>query len=296
VAAAAAPEAGPAAVPAATTVPPPGVRAGTPRGGASEKGAGPARGGRAATSRADVDAEADLDVARSKIERKLYDQAATDLKAFVEKRPASPLAPEAAFLIAEARRLDGRREDAMGAFVEFGSRYKGHARAPEALYRLAQLTAQGTRPGSIEEGRQLFGEVAEKYSDSPWAAMALSERAALEDRLKLRLVDPAIGASVPASLVSLRRLVQSHPSHALAEKSYWMLADMYEEVKRYQQAAEACEALAAAFPGTKYDAWFRAAEIYERRLKDKDKARAAYLQVPASSPRYKDAQKRAAAK
>ena len=48
------------------------------------------------------------------------------------------------------------------------------------------------------------------------------------------------------------------------------------------------------------EAWpllgFRAGEIYERRLRDKEKARAAYAQVPAASPRYKDAQKRAAAK
>ena len=82
------------------------------------------------------------------------------------------------------------------------------------------------------------------------------------------------------------------PTHPLAEKAYWSLADMYEEANRFQQAADSCAALAAAFPATKYDAWFRAGELYERRLKDKDKARAAYAQVPPSSPRYKDAQKR----
>jgi TolA-binding protein len=277
---------------------PPGAAA-TKRGGAvpadAASAAAAARGGRPGT-KAEQEAAADLDVARTKLDRKLYDQAVDDLKAFVDKRPGSALAPEATFLIAEARRLQGRREDAMGGYVEFGARYKTHARAPEALFRLAQLTSQGTRQGSLEEARQLYGEVSERYGDSSWAAMALVERAAIEDRLKLRLVDQALATSVPASLVSLRRLVQQHPSHPLAEKAYWTLADGYEEIKRYQQAAEACESLAQAFPATKYDAWFRAGEIYERRLKDKDKARAAFAQVPESSPRFKDAQKRAAAK
>ncbi len=132
------------------------------------------------------------------------------------------------------------------------------------------MTLQTGRPGSPEESRALFGEVADRYPDSAWAAQALTERAAIEDRLKLRVVDQALSTSVPASLVSLRALVQKHPSHPLAERAYWALADMYEETRRYQQAAESCTALASAFPSTKYDAWFRAGEIYERRLKDKE--------------------------
>ncbi|MBP1635553.1 MAG: hypothetical protein H6Q10_2127, partial [Acidobacteria bacterium] len=141
-----------------------------------------------------------------------------------------------------------------------------------------------------------FGEVAEKYASSDWAAPALSERAAIEDRLKLRVMDPVVQTSVPASLVSLRTLVEAHPSHPLAESAYWSLANMYEDLRRFQRAADACEALASAFPATKYDAWFRAGEIYDRRLKDKDRARAAYARVPETSPRFKDAQKRASSK
>jgi hypothetical protein len=38
--------------------------------------------------------------------------------------------------------------------------------------------------------------------------------------------------------------------------------------------------------------WFRLGELYERRLRNPDKARQAYERVPADSPRYRDAQQR----
>jgi TolA-binding protein len=250
----------------------------------------------AASRAASREAAADLQIARAKIERKLYDQAITDLQAFVAKRPGGSLTPEAAFLIGEARRLQARRDEAMGAFVEFAARYKTHPRAPEAVYRLAQLTLQTARPGSADEARVLYSDVAEQYRRSSWAPVALNEKAALEGRLKVRQLDPVLATSVPASLVTLRLLVQRYPSHPLAERAYWSLADMYEEANRHQQAAEVCERLATTFPSTTYDAWFRAGEIADRRLKDKDRARAAYARVPVSSARYKDAQKRIGSK
>jgi hypothetical protein len=42
----------------------------------------------------------------------------------------------------------------------------------------------------------------------------------------------------------------------------------------------------------RYGAWFAAGEIYERRLKDPERARVAYARVPPSSPRYAEAQKK----
>jgi hypothetical protein len=50
--------------------------------------------------------------------------------------------------------------------------------------------------------------------------------------------------------------------------------------------------LATKFPANKRDAAWRAGELYERRLKDSEKARAAYALVPAQSSRYRDAQKK----
>ena len=38
--------------------------------------------------------------------------------------------------------------------------------------------------------------------------------------------------------------------------------------------------------------WFRLGDIYERRLKNPEKAREAYAKVPQSSSRYNEAQRR----
>jgi hypothetical protein len=40
------------------------------------------------------------------------------------------------------------------------------------------------------------------------------------------------------------------------------------------------------------EVWFRLGELYERRLNDPAKARAAYAKVPPPSTRYGDAQRR----
>jgi tetratricopeptide (TPR) repeat protein len=63
-------------------------------------------------------------------------------------------------------------------------------------------------------------------------------------------------------------------------------------MRQYQLAAEAYVRLGTTFPNTRFDAWFKAGEIYERRLNNRDEARSAYLKVPSVSPRYKDAQSR----
>jgi hypothetical protein len=52
------------------------------------------------------------------------------------------------------------------------------------------------------------------------------------------------------------------------------------------------EELGARNPSAPNDLYFRLGEIYERRLKDPVKAKAAYAKVPAGSPRYNDAQKK----
>jgi hypothetical protein len=51
--------------------------------------------------------------------------------------------------------------------------------------------------------------------------------------------------------------------------------------------------LATRFPNNPHDAWWRLGELYERQLRDPDRARAAYAQVPSTSSRYRDAQRRA---
>ena len=70
------------------------------------------------------------------------------------------------------------------------------------------------------------------------------------------------------------------------------LAAAYEDMDRYQAAADVLERLAAQFPGNPVEVWFRLGELYDRRLKNTDKAREAYAKVPANSPRYREAQQR----
>ncbi len=47
------------------------------------------------------------------------------------------------------------------------------------------------------------------------------------------------------------------------------------------------------FPNNSRDAAWRAAELYDKKIKDMDAARSAYARVTPASPHYKDAQKRA---
>ena len=70
------------------------------------------------------------------------------------------------------------------------------------------------------------------------------------------------------------------------------LAEMYVDLNQHELAANAYASLATSFPSNPYDAWFRAGEIYERRIKDVAKAREAYAKVPEGTARYKEAQRR----
>ena len=63
-------------------------------------------------------------------------------------------------------------------------------------------------------------------------------------------------------------------------------------MKRYDLAAQAFARLGEAFPQTRYNAWWRAGEIYEKRLKDTAAAKAAYARVPQQSPNYRDARRK----
>jgi len=118
-------------------------------------------------------------------------------------------------------------------------------------------------------------------------------KSSLEDSLHLREFDAVVGEEAPASIATTRRLAEGAAQSAAAESALWKLGEMYENIKRYALAAAAYEQLGTRFPNTRYDAWFKAAEISERRIKNIEEAVRAYLQVPASSPRYKDAQDRA---
>jgi hypothetical protein len=68
---------------------------------------------------------------------------------------------------------------------------------------------------------------------------------------------------------------------------------MYEDMNRFELAARTLDDLAQRFPNNTRDAAWNAGELYEKRVKNLELARAAYGRVPPTSKRFRDAQKRA---
>jgi TolA-binding protein len=117
-------------------------------------------------------------------------------------------------------------------------------------------------------------------------------RGELEERQQLYQRDDVLATSVPSALVTYRQVATLYGTTSSAETALWKLGQLYVGTKRYQLAAEAFAGLAQRHPGTKFDAWFAAAELYDKRLNDVVSARAAYARVSPSSPHFRDAQKR----
>ena len=252
----------------------------------------PAPGAGAGAAVADDGAATLFKTAQAKIEAHLLDQALDDLKRAVTSYASSPTAPAAQLLIGQVYERQNRLDDAQAAYVELRSHYGTSPAAADATYLLAELVLRGKRPDRESAARSLFGEVADQFPKSSRAPLALSKKATLEDKAKLRTLDPDLQTSVPASLVTYRTLVGAYPSSPQAEFAYEKLAERYEDVRQFALAAEALEQLATRFPMNRRDAAWRAGELYEDKLKDPARTRAAYALVPASSPHYRDAQKK----
>jgi TolA-binding protein len=237
--------------------------------------------------------EDELRVARAKFDAALYDQAVADLKGSVARNPSSPLAPAAYLLIGSAYERQNRADDAVATYVELRAKYKDSPAAAEGTFSMAEFALRSKRPDREQEARALFDEIATSYPDSPWAPRALVRKATLEERAKLRVIDPQLNTSVPAALVSYRTLVERYPRAEAAEATLAKLADMYEDLKRFEIAARALDDLAERFPNNSRDAAWRAAELYDKKVKDVNAARSAYARVPPGSSHFKEAQRRA---
>jgi TolA-binding protein len=233
-----------------------------------------------------------IQVAQAKFDQKLFDQALTDLQGLVRDHPASPSAAAAYMMMGTIYIRTNRQEDAMATYVELRNRYRNDRRTPEGVYRLGELILASKRRDKEAAARTTFGEVATDYPDSPFAPRALLAKGGIEERERIREMDPALGAVVPAAITTYVRLAERYPSADVSETALFRLSELYDDLRRYDLAAQALETLGARFPNTKHDAWWRAGEIYERRLRDRDKANAAYAKVPANSSRYRDAQRK----
>jgi TolA-binding protein len=233
-----------------------------------------------------------LDVAKAKLANNLSDQALGDLRQIILDYPNSPAAAEAAFLAADIHEKTGREDDAMAAFVEFESRFAKNPRAPESKLRRAQILARRAQPAAIQQARIILTEVARDYARTPHAQIALNARLRIEaDRKNLRELDPVLKIEVPASLVTMREIIRQFPDSqqalALRNQVALRLADM----EQWAGAAAVLEDMVARGDAPA-EVYFRLGDIYDRRLKQPDKARTYYAKVTEGSPRYEEAQRR----
>jgi TolA-binding protein len=180
----------------------------------------------------------------------------------------------------------------MAAYVEVRTKHPSSAAAAEATFLLAGLVLRSDRKDRESAALNLLSDLPDAHPGNPWAARALARKAAIEERSNRRVSDPQLGTSVPAALISHRRLVEEYPGADVAEPSFEILAEMYGDLRRYDLAAATLHDLAARFPDNRRDAAWRAGELYERRVNDKERARASYALVPQRSSHYRDAQKK----
>jgi tetratricopeptide (TPR) repeat protein len=221
----------------------------------------------------------------------LLEPALADLAQIRLDFPTSAAAAEASFLSANILETLGRIEDAMAVHVEFNKRFASDARVAASRLRLAELTLKSRHANKEATARELLKGIADTHPRTEEAFAALRLKLSLEQG-RTREMDPVLGIEVPRSLPTLRALTEQFPSAPLTMAEWSRLAAMYDDLDQHELAATAYWSLATYFPSNPYDAWFRAAEIYERRLKNPDKAREAYANVPPTSARYKDAQRR----
>jgi TolA-binding protein len=222
-----------------------------------------------------------------------YDQAVSTLQGALVQKPDSRSAPDAYLMIATAYEKQRRVESAITAFTEVKNRYPTNPASAEALVHLATLVQQTKDPNRNKTAVDYLTQVAVNFSSTAFGPQALTQRANIEERENMKVTDPTLGKTVPAALVSYRQLVERYPTAASSELGYWKLATFYEDQKRYDLAADALSQLGTRFPSTRYDAWWEAGELYDKKVKDKAKAAEAYAKVPSSSKHYKDAQKKA---
>ncbi len=247
----------------------------------------------APASSREAEANQRLEVARAKMANNLNDQALADLRQIIIEYPGSRAGAEASLLAAELHEKTGRLDDAMAAYVEFESRFKGDPRAAESKMRRAAILGRSRQARSVQQSRELLNDVVREFPGTPQAAQALQTKLRLEtDRKDLREIDPVLKVEVSSVMVTLRTYISQFPNGPQSMVARNRLAMMLSQMDRHAEAVQVLEDLVARFPDNPMDAWFRIGEIYERRLKDPVKAKAAYARVPPASPRYGDAQQR----
>jgi serine/threonine protein kinase len=234
----------------------------------------------------------ELSVAQKKADAGLHDQALETLQAIVTRYGAAPESISAYFLMGSVQEAQGKHEDAMATYLEIAHRFKGHRRGAEALYRFAEVTLKSRRADKEAKARNALEQLVAAYRDDFWTPRALLMKAGIEERKRLYERDVRLAADVPSALVSYRQLTSAYPNVKGADIAFEKLAKLYEELERYDLAAATFVELGKRYPSASPDAWYRAGELYRRRLNDSQMARSAYANVPKTSRYFKDAQNR----
>lgn len=233
-----------------------------------------------------------MDVARAKLTSNLLDQGVADLRAIVTDFPGTSVAADAAFLAADALTRAGRADDAMAAHVEFENRFGSDSRLADSQFTRAELTMKSRQPNREEAAREIYGRAAAAAPGTNTALRALQAKIGIEERRKLKERDAAVGKDMPASLLTLRALADQFPTSPHGMLALYRLGLGYADNDQWEMAARAWTDLANRYPDNPNDAWWLLGELYERRLRDNTRAQAAYAQVPQSSKRYQDAQRK----
>ena len=282
------------APPPGTPAPPPLKSATTPATTATlaTKGAVPPPPTKATAPDLSAEAAKRLEIARAKIGSNLVDQGIVDLRAVVADFPGTLMAADAAFLVAETFTRLGRADDAMAAHVEFANRFASDARLADSQFALGDLTLKSRQPNRDDAAREIFGRAAAAAPGTPTALRALQAKIGIEDRRRMKVREVAAGKEVPVSLATLRLLADQFPSAPHGMLALFRLGSGYADADQWELAARAWTDLATRYPANPNDAWWLLGELYERRLRDDQRAKAAYAQVPATSKRYQDAQRK----
>ena len=280
----------PASAPVAAAPPPPSAPPVTvsPVTPASVSGAEAERAKAAKAAAAAVAAE--LEDVRGKIAAGQHGQAIVALRSFIEQNPSNRLTADAYMLLGQSYEATRRDEEAVATYSAVAERFPQSPRAPEALLRHAQRVLQSRQPQRESMARTLLTKAADEYPASEWAARALIQRAEVEERSRERVMDTAVGTQVPIAFLTYRRLSEQYLSQS--ENPLWKMSEILADLNRHQLQADALATLTMRFPNTTHDAYWKLGEVYERRLKDKARAIDAYSKVPATSSKYRDAQKK----
>ncbi|MDP1568476.1 MAG: protein kinase [Vicinamibacterales bacterium] len=247
---------------------------------------------RPAQNTAAIEAARRLEVARNKVESKLLDQALDDLRQIQADYPGSRAAADASLLSAEVLEKLDRVDDAMAARVEFATRFARDPRAPASQLQLARMMLRGGRnrePAAVG----VMTDIIEHHPRTPEALEALQMRSRIEgERRAPRVRDAELGVDVPPIVFTLRTQIAQFPGVPQTMLALNRLATIYVDLNQHAAAASTLETLVERFPANPHEAAFRLGELYERRLNDREKARAAYAKVAETSQRYGEAQRR----